>query len=93
MWLLKKKFHLKVTERNNLVFVVGSELVTSTHSPSCGKVTALDMISIMLLHCYNIALQMIPSNKAKRMCQDSSSSPNMARFCDVLGGGEERRGT
>lgn len=68
--------------------MIGSELATNT-VPGVKEITELDMISIILVHGYNITLQMIPSNEAERMCQDSSSSPN-GQVLQWFGGMEGR---
>lgn len=82
--IFKEEFHPKVTERNKLIFVRGSELVTKNTVPLAKAITELDMISIILGYCYNITLQMLPSNKAERMAKIPVAAL-MARFSNGSG--------
>lgn len=84
--IFKEEFHPKVTERNKLIFVRGSELVTKNTVPLAKAITKLDMISIILGYCYNITLQMLPSNKAERTAKIPVAAL-MARFSDGSGEG------
>lgn len=44
------------------------------------EITELDMISIILVHCHNRTLQMIPSNESE--CAKIPVAALMAGFCD-----------